>query len=193
MSSVEERIGSPEKPLSDLGLVSYRNYWKVRLSYVLRDLRESVSIEQLSRSASMTVDDTICALENLQALLRDPVTNAYALRIDIEKLNGVIRKWEEKGCQRVNPVKLKWAPFLVGTLPEILAEHEEKEIRKIHVDAIFEEDTVGLTVPTNQWVTAYPIPWEKVKRSMSFGAPRLGRKNTGTFPAKLSCDKSFEA
>ncbi|CCG83309.1 putative Histone acetyltransferase [Taphrina deformans PYCC 5710] len=158
LSKVENRIGTPEKPLSDLGLVSYRNYWKVRLSYILRELDEPVSIERLSERATMTVEDTICALENLQALLHEPMCEAYAIRVDVEKLNGIIDTWHSKGYQQVNPSKLRWSPFLVGmNLAEILADKAAAEstarIRLMENQLV---DPLGPTVPLDKWQTAYP-------------------------------------
>lgn len=44
LTRVEQKTGSPEKPLSDMGLVSYRNYWRLVLCYQLRDQKDPISI-----------------------------------------------------------------------------------------------------------------------------------------------------
>lgn len=47
LSKLEQTVGSPEKPLSDLGKLSYQSYWSYVLLGVLRDTRGTVSIQEL--------------------------------------------------------------------------------------------------------------------------------------------------
>ena len=50
LSKVEGKVGSPEKPLSDLGLISYRSYWKsILLKYLKNFGFDIVSIKGKSR------------------------------------------------------------------------------------------------------------------------------------------------
>jgi len=47
LSKLEQAVGSPEKPLSDLGKLSYQSYWSYVLLGVLRDSKGTVSIQEL--------------------------------------------------------------------------------------------------------------------------------------------------
>ena len=121
LTKVEEKTGSPEKPLSDMGLVSYRNYWRLILCrYFIHTLdkedykREGLSIRRISDDTGMTADDIISALEGLRALVRDPQTKAYAFRVDIEYCRQYVAKWEVKGYVQLEPKALAWTPYVMG-------------------------------------------------------------------------------
>lgn len=62
----------------------------------------------------MTADDIVSALEGLRALVRDPVTKTYALRLNYEYFEEYIRKWEQKGYVKLNPDALVWTPYIMG-------------------------------------------------------------------------------
>ncbi|KAK9506190.1 hypothetical protein O3M35_008171 [Rhynocoris fuscipes] len=65
LSKLEQVVGSPEKPLSDLGKLSYRSYWSWVLLDILRDFRGSVSIKDLSEMTSITQTDIISTLQSM--------------------------------------------------------------------------------------------------------------------------------
>ncbi|KAJ6786939.1 hypothetical protein PWT90_09387 [Aphanocladium album] len=121
LTRVEEKTGSPEKPLSDMGLVSYRNYWRLRLCRYFLDIVESgefktsgLSIKKMSDDTGMTPDDVISALEGLRALVRDPETKLYAFRVDLDYCRQYWEKWVSKGYVRLKPEALVWTPYVMG-------------------------------------------------------------------------------
>ncbi|XP_070544573.1 histone acetyltransferase KAT8-like [Ptychodera flava] len=65
LSKAESMVGSPEKPLSDLGKLSYRSYWSWVLLEILRDFRGTLSIKDLSQMTSITQPDIISTLQAL--------------------------------------------------------------------------------------------------------------------------------
>jgi hypothetical protein len=58
-------VGTPERPLSDLGRVSYRSYWTRVLMPVLKERQGSVSIKELSELTCIKPDDIIYTLQHL--------------------------------------------------------------------------------------------------------------------------------
>jgi histone acetyltransferase MYST1 len=65
LSKLENSIGSPEKPLSDLGKLSYRSYWSWILLEILRDFRGVLSIKDLSTLTSIAQTDIVSTLQSL--------------------------------------------------------------------------------------------------------------------------------
>lgn len=121
LTKAEEKTGSPEKPLSDMGLVSYRNYWRLELCrYFLKNMegdagkRSGLSIKKISIDTGMTPDDVVSALEGLRALVRDPQTHLYAFRVDLDYCRNYVAKWESKGYVQLKPSALAWTSYVMG-------------------------------------------------------------------------------
>ncbi|XP_059373510.1 histone acetyltransferase KAT6B-like isoform X2 [Carassius carassius] len=69
LSRLEGQAGSPEKPLSDLGRLSYLAYWKsVILEYLHNHPDKSVSIRGMSRATGMCPHDIATALQQLNMI-----------------------------------------------------------------------------------------------------------------------------
>jgi histone acetyltransferase HTATIP len=63
ISKIEGKLGSPEKPLSDLGLLSYRSYWSQSVLEVVLGTTEAISIGDISAATAMTHEDVISTVQ----------------------------------------------------------------------------------------------------------------------------------
>ncbi|XP_055371028.1 histone acetyltransferase KAT8 [Condylostylus longicornis] len=67
LSRREGVVGSPEKPLSDLGRLSYRSYWAYTLLELMKECRTTTqSVKELSELSGITQDDIIYTLQSMK-------------------------------------------------------------------------------------------------------------------------------
>ncbi|KAL4885312.1 hypothetical protein BJY04DRAFT_205478 [Aspergillus karnatakaensis] len=112
LSKREGKLGSPEKPLSDLGLLGYRQYWRETLVEIIMESgREAVSENELAVLTSMTekdVHETLAVFNMLRyhkgnwvIVLSDQVVEERQKRLEKEKI---------KGSRKIDPTRLQWKP-----------------------------------------------------------------------------------
>jgi histone acetyltransferase MYST1 len=66
----EGKTGSPEKPLSDLGKVSYRSYWTHVLMHLLADCDDNtdITMNDMSQQTGIKTEDIISTLQSLDMI-----------------------------------------------------------------------------------------------------------------------------
>uniref|UniRef100_A0A8C7WNH5 Histone acetyltransferase n=1 Tax=Oryzias sinensis TaxID=183150 RepID=A0A8C7WNH5_9TELE len=110
LSKVEEKVGSPERPLSDLGLISYRSYWKdVLLRYMNNFQGKEISIKEISQETAVNPVDIVSTLQALQML------KYWKGKHLVLKRQDLIDDWKAKETKRgnsktIDPTALKWTP-----------------------------------------------------------------------------------
>jgi histone acetyltransferase MYST1 len=116
LSKIEGQTGTPEKPLSDLGAVSYRSYWTQILIQFLKDRKGEVSINDIAKATSITNDDVTNTLRALGILRYEK--GEHILYISPEVLAKEKKpKPYNPNVIRVadcDPKKLHWTPYAVN-------------------------------------------------------------------------------
>ncbi|KAI1845846.1 hypothetical protein JX266_007933 [Neoarthrinium moseri] len=110
LSKVEGKLGSPEKPLSDLGLLSYRQYWSENILDLLLDNNERddrVSIESISTSLAMTPQDVE---HTLQALKMQVYHKGEHKLVIPQKMINQREKAKLKQKRYIDPDRIQWKP-----------------------------------------------------------------------------------
>ncbi|KAJ7287849.1 histone acetyltransferase, MYST superfamily [Mycena rebaudengoi] len=108
LSKKEGKLGSPEKPLSDLGLLGYRSYWADTILELLMNWGDGeMSIDDIAQKTSITHADVTNTCATLGLFKHYKGSHIICLN------NAVIERYEKsktKRRRRINPEHLKWKP-----------------------------------------------------------------------------------
>lgn len=107
LSKKEGKPGTPERPLSDLGLVSYRSYWTRILLNIIKT-RTCISIKDLSDETMFKTEDIINTLQHLNMLAYQK--GAYVIVADPAAVQKHLAAAGSAGVE-VDPAKLIWTPY----------------------------------------------------------------------------------
>eukprot|EP00164_Ancoracysta_twista_P006580 GFYU01009186.1.p1 GENE.GFYU01009186.1~~GFYU01009186.1.p1 ORF type:complete len:462 (+),score=129.02 GFYU01009186.1:39-1388(+) len=111
LSKKEGKVGTPERPLSDLGLVSYRSYWGKVLLEILKKHKGTISIKDLSEVTCFKPEDIIGTLQSLGLITYRKGQHVIALTP--KQLDGHLKPLMTKKFPMVDPAKLIWTPYTV--------------------------------------------------------------------------------
>ncbi|KAH3707378.1 histone acetyltransferase KAT7-like [Dreissena polymorpha] len=111
LSKAENKIGSPERPLSDLGLLSYRSYWKdILLEYLHKYSGAEFCIKDVSQETAINANDIVSTLQALGML------KYWKGKHLVLKRQDLIEEYLERRAKRpadhrdIDPNHLKWTP-----------------------------------------------------------------------------------
>ncbi|KJZ79425.1 Histone acetyltransferase ESA1 [Hirsutella minnesotensis 3608] len=110
LSKIEGKLGSPEKPLSDLGLLSYRQYWSenildLLMGYNERD--EKVTIEAISTTLAMTTQDVEHTLQAMKMQVYHKSDHKIVIPDNLIKQR---EKQKQKIRRVLDPNRIQWKP-----------------------------------------------------------------------------------
>merc|ERR1712223_1786942 len=112
LSKVEKQPGTPEKPLSDLGRVSYHSYWKsVVLEYINnhRDHKQ-LTIQAIQSETSMHPQDVSLTFMLLGFIKRTSDMGKFLLAIEWSKVDAHMAKLKTSLRIALDPDALRWTP-----------------------------------------------------------------------------------
>nr|WOK84102.1 acetyltransferase [Colaphellus bowringi] len=125
LSKFEGKTGSPEKPLSDLGLLSYRSYWAQTILEILFSMKPigenekpQITINEICELTSIKKEDVISTLQNLNLI--NYYKGQYIITLSKDIIQSHLAAMESRKI-RIDPKCLHWTPKDWGKRAKCLA------------------------------------------------------------------------
>ena len=178
LTRIEGKEGSPEKPLSDMGLTAYRAYWDLTISRHLLELGlKPFSTKALMARTGMTADDVIHSLERLYAFTRDPVTKTYAIRYDKKLYENIVNDFESKKHRKLVPENLVWTPYVMGRSDQATLDGQPMHTIAPREEDIEEDDEEDSQDATSKMDTEPVSPKSKSKSAFTSQRQSVARED----------------
>ncbi|KAH1027769.1 histone acetyltransferase KAT5 [Dendroctonus ponderosae] len=114
LSKFEGKTGSPEKPLSDLGLLSYRSYWAQTILEILLSIKPvgenekpQITINEICELTSIKKEDVISTLQNLNLI--NYYKGQYIITLSKEIIQQHYGAMQSRKI-RIDSKSLHWTP-----------------------------------------------------------------------------------
>ena len=103
----EGKMGSPEKPLSDLGKLSYRSYWTWTVLTALKSYDSGRDLKDVSRDLGLAIEDVISTLQHLD-MIRE-WKGQMLVRLDYKEVASKLKSIK-RPPRLCDPSKVCWTP-----------------------------------------------------------------------------------
>eukprot|EP00934_Nitzschia_sp_Nitz4_P007350 Nitzschia sp. Nitz4//scaffold14_size191712//138324//140688//NITZ4_001744-RA/size191712-snap-gene-0.140-mRNA-1//1//CDS//3329536990//7340//frame0 len=126
LTKKEEKVGSPEKPMSDLGQQAYKPYWASTIvDFLLHQApnESNLSIMDISKRTSIISEDIVFTLNQLGLL--KIINGVYFVAAE----EGLLRTLEQRFPvkePRVDASRLHWSPFVTDIKRDKFSIHSKK-------------------------------------------------------------------
>ena len=102
----ENTTGSPEKPLSDLGRISYRSYWAYVIMQVLAQNIPNISIQQIASLTGIKIEDILSTMHSLNVIKY--WKGQHVVSVTQPVIDSFLQ--QSKRIRLCNPNYLSWQP-----------------------------------------------------------------------------------
>ncbi|KAM4576409.1 histone acetyltransferase KAT6A isoform 2-T2 [Odontesthes bonariensis] len=153
LSKREGQPGSPEKPLSDLGRLSYMAYWRSVVLECLHEVRDrQIAIRQLSKLTGICPQDITTTLHSL-TMLEQRGDRLVLVRREKLVASHMARLKARPRQLEVDPECLRWTPVIVTNTVVSDADVDDDD----EEDEELEEDNHKEIKPSHK---VPPVPWQ---------------------------------
>uniref|UniRef100_A0A4W5RTH3 Histone acetyltransferase n=1 Tax=Hucho hucho TaxID=62062 RepID=A0A4W5RTH3_9TELE len=175
LSKREGQPGSPEKPLSDLGRLSYTAYWRSVVLECLHEVRDrQLTIRRLSKITGICPQDITATLHHLN-MLEQRGERLVLVRKDKLVSTHMVRLTARPRLLEVDPDSLRWTPVIVTNTVVSEGEEEEEEEEEGEEDDTCKEVRIMIQSSPASSPVRCPLPIPDHRPPLPANGERRGR------------------